>query len=223
MQSARARHLRIQVHQESGITVVVPKSFSRDEALKCVQNKKHWIEKHSRKFNKLKKTSTIFTNELNFKTRFHSLRLLQHNSAKLKTSISGGIIKVWYPNHVECTHERVQEFTRFAIEEALRIEKKKTIPERVAYYAEQYGFKYNSVKIRRASTRWGSCSNKGNLNFNLHLMRLPNELIDYVILHELCHTAHMNHSKLFWALLERCLPGAKRLDKKLNTYNLKYW
>ncbi len=99
--------------------------------------------------------------------------------------------------------------------EALRKQAKKILPKRLSELANLHGFKYNKVAIRNAKTRWGSCSYYNNINLNMHLIKLDNELIDYVILHELCHTIEKNHSKRFWDLLESHLPNSKELRKKL--------
>ena len=81
------------------------------------------------------------------------------------------------------------------------------LPPRVAYFARKAGVTYGSVTIRNQRTRWGSCSSKGNLNFNCLLMLCPEEVRNYVVVHELCHRLEMNHSSRFWALVERILPG----------------
>lgn len=83
------------------------------------------------------------------------------------------------------------------------------IPKRVSYYAKQIGVTYGKIIIRNQKTRWGSCSSKGNLNFNCLLMRMPPEVIDYVVVHELCHRKEMNHSKAFWQEVEKVLPDYK--------------
>ena len=80
------------------------------------------------------------------------------------------------------------------------------IPPRVALYAERIGVSYGRITIRHQRTRWGSCSTKGNLNFNCLLMLTPPEVIDYVIVHELCHRKEMNHSARFWTLVASILP-----------------
>ncbi len=91
----------------------------------------------------------------------------------------------------------------------------KLIPARVKEYAEIIGVSYGRITIRNQKTRWGSCSSKGNLNFNCQLMRLPEELRDYVIIHELCHRKEMNHSAKFWSEVEKYCPDYKALRKKL--------
>ncbi len=78
-----------------------------------------------------------------------------------------------------------------------------------------YNFTYNRVSIRHQKTRWGSCSSAGNLNFNCKLMCLSNDLQEYVVAHELCHLAQMNHSKQFWQLVEKTVPNYKELRKEL--------
>lgn len=93
----------------------------------------------------------------------------------------------------------------------------KYIPERVRYYSSIAGISYGRITIRNQRTRWGSCSAKGNLNFNCLLMLAPAEVIDYVVIHELCHRKEMNHSKAFWHEVELLMPDYKSAVKWLNT------
>ena len=92
------------------------------------------------------------------------------------------------------------------------------IPRRVAYYAEKLGVSYGKITLRQQKTRWGSCSAKGNLNFNCLLMKAPPEVLDYVVVHELCHRLEMNHSPRFWAQVERVLPDYKVSRKWLREH-----
>lgn len=89
------------------------------------------------------------------------------------------------------------------------------IPKRVSYFAKQIGVTYGKITIRNQKTRWGSCSSKGNLNFNCLLMLTPPEVIDYVVVHELCHRKEMNHSGAFWAEVEKAIPDYKEQVKWL--------
>lgn len=90
-----------------------------------------------------------------------------------------------------------------------------TIPARVEYFAKIIGVTYGRITIRNQKTRWGSCSSKGNLNFNCLLMLAPPEVLDYVVVHELCHRKQMNHSKAFWAEVENVFPDYKKSIKWL--------
>lgn len=89
------------------------------------------------------------------------------------------------------------------------------IPERVQYFAPLVGVDYGRITIRSQKTRWGSCSSSGNLNFNCLLLLAPPEVLDYVVVHELCHRKEMNHSPRFWAEVGRVLPDYKKRNKWL--------
>jgi len=95
---------------------------------------------------------------------------------------------------------------------------RRRLVDRLNYLAVNYNFQYNRVFIKNQKTRWGSCSGKNNINLNVNLVRLPDELIDYTILHELVHTRIKNHGQRFWDQLDRLLGDAKQLDKALNEY-----
>lgn len=119
--------------------------------------------------------------------------------------------------------ERVAPPVEYTVEqiEQLRREAKEYLPERVRFWAEKFGFKYGRVTIRAPRTKWGSCSGENNISLSLFLMALPEHLRDYVIIHELCHTRHHNHSASFHALLDECLGGQeKSLRRELRQYNI---
>lgn len=102
----------------------------------------------------------------------------------------------------------------------LRAAAKSYLPGRLRELAEQYGFEFNQVRIKHNVSNWGSCSSKKNINLNLNLMRLPSELRDYVMLHELCHLRQMNHGPEFKALLASVCPDWQQLRAELKEYRL---
>ena len=127
-----------------------------------------------------------------------------------------GLIK----KHISAIREKrqqINELTPFSEEEikALVKKAKSVIPKKVKHYAPIVGVDYERIFIRTQRTRWGSCSLKKNLNFNCILMLFPDEVIDSVIVHELCHLKHMNHSPAFYAEVERVFPDYKKCRKWL--------
>ena len=130
--------------------------------------------------------------------------------------------EVWISKHIEKIKETKERFEAEPTEKltrekviALAEEALKVIPERVEYFAKVIGVTYGKITIRNQKTRWGSCSSKGNLNFNCLLMLAPPEVLDYVVVHELCHRKQMNHSKAFWLEVEKVLPDYKEARKWL--------
>lgn len=130
--------------------------------------------------------------------------------------------EAWISKHIEKIKETKERFEAEPTEKltrekviALVEEALKVIPERVEYFAKVIGVTYGKITIRNQKTRWGSCSSKGNLNFNCLLMLAPPEVLDYVVVHELCHRKQMNHSKAFWLEVEKVLPDYKEARKWL--------
>ena len=89
------------------------------------------------------------------------------------------------------------------------------ITKRLEKHNEFYGFEYKNIAIRNQKTRWGSCSKKGNLNFNYKIILLPERHADYIIVHELCHLKEFNHSKSFWNLVSQTIPEYKEIKRRL--------
>ena len=145
-----------------------------------------------------------------------------------RSEIEGFLLekKDWIRDHQKRWEERKQAYEektgdsaeeRFTMEELRRMadEAVKVIPERVKHYAALLGVTYGRITIRNQKTRWGSCSAKGNLNFNCLLMLAPPEVLDSVIVHELCHRLHPNHSRSFYAAVYRIFPDYARCDRWL--------
>ena len=130
--------------------------------------------------------------------------------------------EAWIIKHIEKIKMKKAEYDALNIKKLTPEEIKtladqalKIIPQRVKFFAGQVGVDYGRITIRNQRTRWGSCSSKGNLNFNCLLMLAPAEILDYVVVHELCHRKEMNHSKAFWAEVEKVLPDYRESVKWL--------
>ncbi|GGK87214.1 M48 family metallopeptidase [Rufibacter glacialis] len=221
--SATAKYVRISIKPGQGVRVTLPKRATLAQAETFVQEKAPWIRKHLSNQQQEQQKKTLFSPDVEFKTRFHQLLLLPHPLPQAKSRLKDGILYVWYPEQVGYEHPDVQEYIKQSVEYTLRLEAKRYLPQRVAHFAQQFGFSYQQVAIKNAKTRWGSCSYTNNINLNLHLMRLPPHLCDYVILHELAHTVEKNHGPRFWALLDKISGDARGLDKQLKAYRLQVY
>ena len=126
---------------------------------------------------------------------------------------------LFYPQHADFCDNKVQELLCRVRETALRRIAGEYLPQRLQRLAAEHGLSYSAVSLRSSRTRWGSCSNRGNISLSIYLQLLPAYLSDYVMLHELCHTVEMNHQPSFWALMDKVTAGkTKRLRSELKGY-----
>ena len=124
----------------------------------------------------------------------------------------------WINKHLSNrTDQNQQKFTDRELK-ALREKARALVTDRVQYYAPLIGVTYNQIAIRAQHTRWGSCSSKGNLNFNCLLALVPPEVLDYVVVHELCHRKELNHSERFWIEVAKILPDYRQQKKWLKDH-----
>ncbi len=213
------RRMTLSVRPFRPVRLSIPYSLSYSSAESFINEKKGWIIRSKEKISKTENNRTVFNTDSDFNTKERHLRFEASKNNTDQIRITKNSIVVSYKNKKEITSQEMQDFIRKGITEALRIEAKNYLPERTSFLAEKYGFKYNKLSVRNAKTRWGSCSGVNNISLNINLMRLPDFLIDYVILHELSHTKEKNHGKTFWTLLDKVSGGAKALDKALKKYS----
>lgn len=217
--STKAKRINITLKPFAGVRVCVPSSVSFKQAKTATQKRMGWIQSQVSKMKRVENQYTVFTSNTKFQTRSHSLVLKRVDAEALRSFVANSKITVFIPNSLNILDAVVQTEIRTAIVRALRKEAKDYLPVRVAILAAKHNFTYKNTAIKNAKTRWGSCSFENNINLNLHLMRLPEHLIDYVILHELVHTRVKNHSKDFWQLLQLVSGNAKGLDKEVKCYS----
>lgn len=117
-------------------------------------------------------------------------------------------------------YEEKAETAADAPDDINRAQAKRKLTSRLRYLARKHGLTYNRLFIRNQKTRWGSCSNKNNISLNIETVRLPQELMDYVILHELVHTRFKNHSNDFWTELNRLVGDGKSIASRLREYRI---
>lgn len=217
--NSRAKRMKLGVKPDGITYLVIPRNKQiTTKNINCfLANNISWINNQKQKYSNVQ---TIFLPNLDFRTHNHKLNIIISNKCiKAQASILKDEILIVFPSTADIMSAHSQKFIRMVIDATLREEAQLYLPPLVFKFAEQHGFKYNRISIKNAKTRWGSCSARKNINLNLHLMRLPQYLINYVILHELAHTVELNHSQRFWNLLEKICPNSLTLDTELNKYN----
>ena len=218
--SVSAKYIRISLKPSGMIRVTVPKRASMKEAMAFVETKMDWILKTQLRMATHEKRGTIFTPDTVFSTQNRQLQLISWKSEKFRTQLTKDTLKIFYPNDSDFLSNRVQEIIRNFIIMALRKEAKEYLPQRTEHLAATHGFTHSGVTVKNISSRWGSCSATNHINLNIHLVRLPEHLSDYVILHELTHTIHKNHSERFWKHLDTITGGkAKQLATEMKKYH----
>ena len=209
--SNRSSRLSIRVKPFKGIEVTYPVGTPSREVTRFMETHRQWMLDAVEKMKTHENKQTIFDESTQFKTRSFALKIEPETRTNVQLTLKNGLLHVRYPSHMKVAAPSIQEVIRYGIEEALRREAKHFLPRRMTALAQMHGFSFQGVVIKNLKSRWGSCSGTNNINLNLHLMRLPDHLIDYVLLHELCHTIEKNHGPRFKALVDKVTNGKSRV------------
>ncbi|MFV0376712.1 MAG: M48 family metallopeptidase [Mangrovibacterium sp.] len=217
LRNTRSRRIRLRVKPDGQVQVSIPDRASEQKAIEFVRSKIAWILKQQQD---IKAGLTIFGPDNCFKTKFHQLKVVRVEHSKVSGMVGKGVVQINIPSNQNHQRPEIQQFIRKILVQVMRHEARVYLPARLRELAQKNGFAVENIVVKHVKSRWGSCSSVNNINLNIHLMRLPEHLIDYVILHELAHTVEKNHGPGFWRLLEKISPGARKLDKELNQYHV---
>ena len=200
--------------RDGNIVLVVPDKMPVKAGISFLQSKYNWI------LVRLKKNeTTIFDENTDFRTTTFRVEIKRKPLSAFQFQLSAGVLSIFCPQDKDILAEESQAIIRQGIERVLKMEAKKYLPQLVDFLAKEYRFSYSNVSIRSSKTRWGSCSRTGNISLSYFLLTLPDELLNYVLLHELCHTQEMNHGSQFWKLMDAVTNNnAKKLRKQLKEY-----
>lgn len=195
--SARASHVRIRVAPNGRLRASLPLYAPTFLVKRLIKSSREQLRALLAEHHE----TTVFIDGMQI-GKSHTIIVRSSNTTKSSASLHGQQIIVLLSPKANITDISVQRAIRDAVIDALRIEAKSYLTKRLAYLAKQHDYSYQKVRFSHASGRWGSCSSNGTISLNIALMKLPFELIDYVLIHELSHTIHMNHSQEFWNTVE---------------------
>ena len=224
--SAKSRHLRLQVHTDTReVHLVIPRFVLPFEVNRFVIEKTPWIEKQ---WEKIENQSSIHP-----KPKYKSGDIFYYMGRPLELTVrpcekKRPSVRISADKLIIQLYHRVSEaegvkMVKKTLEDFYRKKAEEIIHDRLEYFNEHYRFRYHRITLRNQKSRWGSCSTQKNLNFNWRLAMAPVEIIDYVVVHELCHLKEMNHSASFWKLVSEACPDYKKSRKwlKENQFMLK--
>ncbi|MDR1883320.1 MAG: M48 family metallopeptidase [Prevotella sp.] len=215
VENVRARRITVRC-KDGRLQLTYPSGMSMSGIEKAIESMKPRLFK----LLEPKKEQYIFTPQTEFRTFSFSLKISEGDStSNYYLKLKDGVLSISCPPHTDYKSSSVQVTIRDLVETALRYEAKRLFPQKVERLARRCGFTFSEVKINRSRTRWGSCSSKKNINLSYYCMLLPEYLVDFVILHELCHTKEMNHGERFWQLLDKASGGrSQELTNELKTF-----
>lgn len=215
VRNAKAKRIIARRNDSSTVSLTVPSYYPIDE-IKSV-----FGELKPRLLELKPKNKPFFDESYRLDTIAFSVSIRKEAVQNYYVSLKESVLHIVCPSHINFDTIEVQERLGKYIESAFRLEANKIIPHKISLLAKQNGFTFTDIKINKSKTRWGSCSSKKSINISLFCLLLPEHLLDFVLLHELCHTIEMNHGEKFWQLLDRVTQNkARQLTKELNSIKM---
>lgn len=215
IKNRRSKNIKISVKPDRFVRVSFPFYASSSEVSQFVIKNTVWITNQQNKFETKKSKIEVGS----FQTKIHTVVILEGTGNK--TKINGNFIEI---SLADLESDSSRSYLENVIVGIYRFEAKKILPAKLYELAVKHGFQYSKITIRNNKRNWGSCSSKNNISLNLQMMKLPDELIEYILLHELVHTKIKNHGPLFWQKLDEITNfRARELSKqvrKFSTYTL---
>lgn len=220
-QSARATRIRVQIKTD-GLKVTLPFASTENQALEFIHSKQNIIKAKQEKLRQNeKKSPTVLNESSHLQTLTFDIKLKRADRKDIFFSLKDKLLTIEFPTNTDCSTKECQQHFWNGINYFLRKEAKRLLGDRTQQLADKFGFSFTGVKIQSSKTRWGSCSREKSINLSYYLMLLPPHLVDYVILHELCHTKEMNHGDKFWKWMDKVTDGqSKALRRELKTFNM---
>ena len=218
--STRAKYIRLLVHPDGALEVVLPQGVARSEARKLVEKERDWIEKTWVRLKEKGEAKQAGTE------RPHTIELRAiHEVVSIAYLPLDGVNQLCRERDGKLQLFCGADDVRHVLQDWLKYRAKRLLPDMLAEVAQEMGERYSAVSIRLQKTRWGSCSSKRNINLNAKLLLLPPDLVRHVLIHELAHLKHLNHSKAFWQQVERFEPDYRENRQRMReqSHNMPAW
>ncbi len=223
VRSSRAKRLSLKIGEQSGFEVVVPIRTALSSVPRFLKQKEDWILKHVEDLEeqraarpKIEDGSAITILGVKKKIRiFPTRKPKPHVKEARALEFDSATDTAYYGNPEILIYSNTSADARAALEKHLRKQAAQHFKTRTATVSQEMGTTYNRISIKGQKTRWGSCSREKNLNFNWRLLFATPEIVDSIIIHELAHTVHLNHSRRFYTLVEAHCPNHRALSKQL--------
>lgn len=215
--SKRAKYMRMQVTRQKGLEIIIPHGCARTEVDGFIEAQKSWIQKHNVQIYQKADAAALITElQLRAVDEHYSIHYQKTDDTKVRLhqcAESELVIQGATDDCLACKGAIIQWLKRQA---------KQVLSTQLQQLSHETQLSYQSLSIRGQTTRWGSCSSQQNISLNFKLLFLPPSIMRYVLIHELCHTKHLNHSKVFWALVEK-YDSQYREHKKLLSSQAERW
>jgi predicted metal-dependent hydrolase len=217
---ARSKRLRIAVKSTGAVVVSIPwqSTFSTGESF--LEEKKDWVIQTIQKLEKHGLTRKSLQPGEIFSTRSFQYFLLPMKVERVKVFVKQDehIVEIGYPENESLEEPIFRDIIKYSIDGVLRYEARRYLPARTMELAKNLGYSFKSITLKNNKTNWGSCSSLKNINLNIHLMRLPERMIDLILVHELVHTKIPNHGPLFKEQLKKHFPDVDELNKTIKKF-----
>jgi len=204
--------VRLSIRPDGSLRVTIPTWTPYITGVQFAKSRSDWIKTHA-------KAPVALLQEGQMIGKAHRLKFMSSATTnRVTTRVRQLQVVVTYPGNQTISSPDVQAAATKACVRALKQQAEKLLPMRLADLAKQHGFSYGNTDVKQLKTRWGSCDQDKNITFNLFLMQLPWNLIDYVLLHELTHTKVLHHGPLFWQAMEQIEPKTPQLRKEIKAH-----
>jgi predicted metal-dependent hydrolase len=211
--SNRAKKIRLSLADDGSLTLVLPRFVPEMAGRAFLLANQAWINKHRAKqaltISHYAETEFITGSTLVFfDQNFYTIKIIKSDS-KNYFRLQHRVVELY----IKVSEKHKSQTVKALVDDFYRAQARDYLTERSHFYAEQLGVKFKGLRIKNTKSRWGSCSSQNNLNYNWRIMLAPQQVINYLVIHEVCHLVQMNHSPQFWALVENLDPDF-RIHKK---------